>query len=165
MAKKSLDEKKYREILAEEELEEQQFKKSHSFNDTDKKVEKTVEKKEVVVKEEYVDDTDYDEYANDYSSFNSIKEDYDKEEDIYIDTTEEVEDNSYSFDNSLIVSIISSLYKWIAIVAMFLAGLLVVYLLVKAKFVAVFLYIISLVCAFLFGYILMFVVNMFFFKE
>ncbi len=166
MAKKSLDEKKYREILAEEELEEQQFRRNHSFDNLDKKVEKKVENKEVV-KEEYVDDTDYDEYSNDYSNFNVIKEDYDKEEDFYIDPSveDEAADSGYSFDGGLIVSLVSSIYKWFAIIAMFLAGLLIIYLLMKAKFIAVFLYIISLVCAFMFGYILMFVINYLFFKE
>lgn len=175
--KNTIDEKRYKQILAEEELEEEYFNREHSFKKIDDKVKKAEEKQEKQVIEEYVDNTDYDAYYDDYANFNTIKEDYDDEEDYETTTTttttttthvnEEYEDadDSYTFDKSMVVSIVSNIYKWFVIIAAFLAVILIMYLLFKAKFIAVFLYIISLVCAFMFGYIVMFAVNYLFFKE
>ena len=181
--KNSIDEKRYKQILAEEELEEEYFNRKNSFDN----VENKIKEKEKEIVEKYDDDIDYDEYSNDYAAFDSVNEDYDKEEhemnnvsvekstktkktSITSKTTnssEEYDDteDEYVFDKSMIVSIISNIYKWFAIISLGLAVLLILYLLIKAKFIAVFLYIISLVCAFLFGYIAMFAVSNLFFKE
>lgn len=178
--KNSIDEKRYRQILAEEELEEEYFNREHSF----KKVEDKIKEKEAEIVEEYKDDTDYDEYSNDYANFNTVKEDYDYDYDddddekstVKVEKTtttttstssEEYEDadSGYTFDKSLIVSIVSSIYKWFVRVSVVLAILLILYLLLKTKFIAAFLYIISLVCAFMFGYVVMFAVNYLFFRE
>ena len=175
--KNTIDDKRYKQILAEEELEEEYFNREHSFEKVENKVKKEEEKREKEIVEEYVDNTDYDAYYDDYANFNTIKEDYDDEEDYETTTTttttttthvnEEYEDadDSYTFDKSMVVSIVSNIYKWFVIIAAFLAVILIMYLLFKAKFIAVFLYIISLVCAFMFGYIVMFAVNYLFFKE
>ena len=177
--KNTIDEKRYKQILAEEELEEEYFNREHSFQKVEDKVKKEEEKQEKQIIDEYVDNTDYDAYYDDYANFNTIKEDFDDEdEEDYVTTTkntttttthvnEEYEDadDSVSFDRSMIVSIVSNIYKWFAIVAAILAVILIMYLLFKAKFIAVFLYIISLVCAFMFGYIVMFAVNYLFFKD
>ena len=177
--KNTIDDKRYKQILAEEELEEEYFNREHSFEKVENKVKKEEEKREKEIVEEYVDNTDYDAYYDDYANFNTIKEDFDEDDyDDYETTTtttttattrvsEDYEDadDSYEFDRSTIVSLVSNIYKWFVIVAAFLAGILIMYLIFKAKFIAVFLYIISLVCAFLFGYIAMFVVNFLFFKD
>ena len=176
--KNTIDDKRYKQILAEEELEEEYFNREHSFEKVENKVKKEEEKREKEIVEEYEDNTDYDAYYDDYANFNTIKEDYDDEDDYTTTTTtttattttkytDEYEDadDSYTFDNGLIVSMISNIYKWFVIIAAALAVILIMYLLFKAKFIAVFLYIISLVCAFLFGYVAMFVVNYLFFKE
>ena len=180
--KNTIDDKRYKQILAEEDLEEEYFNREHSFEKAENKVKKEEEKQII---EEYVDNTDYDSYYDDYANFNTIKEDYDDEEDYDNSTTtttktttttttttnisedyddEDVNEN-YTFDRSMIVSIVSNIYKWFVIFAAFLAVLLIIYLLLKAKFIAVFLYIISLACAFMFGYVVMFAVNYLFFKD
>lgn len=173
-SKQNLDEKKFRQILAEEALEEEQFNRHQSFDTPKKNVEKKVEKKvvktEKVVTKKVKEDVDYDNYYDDYASFNSIREDYDDEEEAYddsivIDDEYEDADTGYDFDSGLITSIVSNIFKWFFIVACILTAILVLYFILKAKFIAVFLYIISLACAFMFGYILMFVVNYFFFKD
>lgn len=187
--KNELDEKRYKEILAEEDLEEEYFNRKQSFDKIDNKIKAKEEEDKEYENEEVVDDIDYDEYSNDYAAFNSINENYDAEEDaeetndISIEktsktkntktkttttvSTEEYEnvDDGYNFDRSVTVSLVSNVYKWFVRIAAVLAILLILYLLVKAKFIAVFLYIISLVCAFMFGYIVMFAVNYLFFKE
>ena len=188
--KNELDEKRYKEILAEEDLEEEYFNRKQSFDKIDNKIkEKEEEEAKEYETEEFVDDVDYDEYSNDYAAFNSINENYDAEEEaeetnnVSVEKTsktkttktkttttisnEEYEnaDDGYTLDRSLAVSLVSNIYKWFVRIAAVLAILLILYLFIKAKFIAVFLYIISLVCAFLFGYIVMFAVNFLFFKE
>ena len=183
--KNTIDDKRYKQILAEEDLEEEYFNREHSFEKVENKVKKEEEKQEKQIIEEYVDNTDYDAYYDDYANFNTIKEDYDDEEDYDTTTTtttkttttktttthinEDYDDadvnEDYTFDKSMIVSIVSRIYKWFVIFAAFLAVILILYLLLKAKFIAVFLYIISLACAFMFGYVVMFAVNYLFFKD
>ena len=92
-SKQNLDEKKFRQILAEEALEEEQFNKHQSFDTKKKKKEKQVEKQvekktvktETVVTKKVEDDVNYDNYYDDYASFNSIRDDYDDEEETYDD--------------------------------------------------------------------------------
>ena len=181
--KNTIDEKRYKQILAEEDLEEEYFNREHSFQKVEDKVKKEEEKQEKQIVEEYVDNTDYDSYYDDYANFNTIKEDYDDDEDYDTTTTTTTTTNTtttthisddyedadikeeYTFDKSMIVSIVSNIYKWFVIFAAFLAVILILYLLFKAKFIAVFLYIISLACAFMFGYVVMFAVNYLFFKD
>ena len=169
--KNTIDEKRYKQILAEEELEEKYFNREHSFKKMDEKKKKEVKEEPEEIVEEYVDNTDYDEFSNDYYSFNKVKEDYDNEDSVYIDVSENEDaekesfDEGYTIDRSAIVSIVSNIYKWIVIIAAVMSCILILYLLIKAKFISVILYIISLICSFLFGYVVMFAVNYLFFRE